>query len=187
MSGSISLICLYSSTIGAWLFCFMRAVCWTLVYPGCWTALLPHSRNLFLAWLTADVMGLGTDASTWCRRVVEVVCNEGPKRVMELVELGAEFTRKENGALHLTREGGHSHRRIVHAADVTGREIERALLAAAAAKGNITFFEHHAAVDLVHTEVQASPGHICCCTAMQVYWLRGFAQALSIASIEGFP
>lgn len=100
----------------------------------------------------------GTDALAWWRRVVEVVCKEGPMRVMELVELGAEFTRKENGALHLTREGGHSHRRIVHAADVTGREIERALLAAAAAKGNITFFEHHAAVDLVHTEVRASPG-----------------------------
>ncbi len=77
-------------------------------------------------------------------------------RVMELVELGAEFTRKENGALHLTREGGHSHRRIVHAADVTGREIERALLAAAATKGNISFFEHHAAIDLVHTEVPFS-------------------------------
>ncbi|BDA46936.1 L-aspartate oxidase [Coccomyxa sp. Obi] len=90
------------------------------------------------------------------RRVVEVVCKEGPMRVMELVELGAEFTRKENGALHLTREGGHSHRRIVHAADVTGREIERALLAAAATKGNISFFEHHAAIDLVHTEVNGT-------------------------------
>ncbi|EIE21935.1 L-aspartate oxidase [Coccomyxa subellipsoidea C-169] len=98
-----------------------------------------------------DTMIAGDHLSS--RRVVEVVCKEGPMRVMELVELGAQFTRKENGALHLTREGGHSHRRIVHAADVTGREIERALLAAAAAKGNITFFEHHAAVDLVHTEV----------------------------------
>lgn len=75
-------------------------------------------------------------------------------RVMELVELGAAFTRKENGALHLTREGGHSHRRIVHAADVTGREIERALLAATEANGNISFFEHHAAVDLLLDEVQ---------------------------------
>jgi aspartate oxidase len=90
-------------------------------------------------------------------RAVELVCKEGPVRVMELVELGAQFTRKENGALHLTREGGHSHRRIVHAADVTGREIERALLDAARARGNISFFEHHAAIDLVVDEVMLSP------------------------------
>jgi hypothetical protein len=88
-------------------------------------------------------------------RVVEIVCREGPARVLELAALGAEFTRTQAGALHLTREGGHSARRIVHAADVTGREIERALLAAAAAHPNIAFYEHHAAVDLVLDEVCA--------------------------------
>ena len=51
--------------------------------------------------------------------------------MMELVQLGAAFTRNADGSLHLTKEGGHSSRRIVHAADVTGREIERALLEAA--------------------------------------------------------
>lgn len=46
---------------------------------------------------------------------VEVVCREGPKLVLELARFGAEFTRCEGGDLHLTREGGHSARRIVHA------------------------------------------------------------------------
>ena len=75
--------------------------------------------------------------------------------MLELAELGAQFTRGAGGSLHLTREGGHSARRIVHAADVTGREIERALLAAAAAKSNITFFQDHLAVDLVWDEVRS--------------------------------
>ena len=56
------------------------------------------------------------------------MCREGPARVLELVQLGADFTRNEDGTLHLTKEGGHSKRRIVHAADLTGREIERTLL-----------------------------------------------------------
>jgi aspartate oxidase len=62
------------------------------------------------------------------RRAVEAVCREGPARVMELVKIGADFTRNSDGTLHLTREGGHTNRRIVHAADLTGKEIERALL-----------------------------------------------------------
>jgi L-aspartate oxidase len=85
---------------------------------------------------------------------VDVVCREGPRHVLGLARLGAQFTRSPDGALHLTREGGHSARRIVHAADATGAEIERALLAAARAEPNITFFERHLAVDLVVDEVQ---------------------------------
>lgn len=78
--------------------------------------------------------------------------------MLELARLGAQFTRDaKSGALHLTREGGHSARRIVHAADVTGREIERALLARAAAHPNIVMHEHHAAVDLVFDEVGSFP------------------------------
>lgn len=66
--------------------------------------------------------------------------------------MGAEFTRNEDGTLHLTKEGGHSMRRIVHAADLTGAEIERALVATAKATPSIHFFEHHLAVDLVVDE-----------------------------------
>lgn len=85
------------------------------------------------------------------------MCRHGPARVLELARLGADFTRNPDGSLHLTREGGHSDRRIVHAADLTGAEIERALLAAAKQTGNVTFFEHHLAVDLVTDEVGGAP------------------------------
>ena len=64
---------------------------------------------------------------------MEAVCHEGTAAVLELAQLGAEFTRSKTGSYHLTKEGGHSHNRIVHAADATGAEIERALLAKAEA------------------------------------------------------
>lgn len=80
---------------------------------------------------------------------VRAVCTEGPELVLELAEFGAAFTRDENGDLHLTKEGGHSARRVVHAADATGAEIERALLTTAMRHPNIEFFENHLAIDLV--------------------------------------
>jgi L-aspartate oxidase len=81
--------------------------------------------------------------------VVRMVITEGPVRVSELIAMGAAFDRSADGALHLGREGGHSANRIVHAADMTGREIERTLLAAARDHPNITLFEHHFAVNLL--------------------------------------
>src|SRR5437667_2307846 len=89
--------------------------------------------------------------------VVRTIIEEGPARIAELIELGMKFSEREvpqpNGAreLDLGREGGHSKRRILHAKDVTGREIERALLAAVAAQPNIQIFEDHFAIDLVTT------------------------------------
>src|SRR3989475_2074756 len=76
-----------------------------------------------------------------CREeAVRVTVTEGPTRVRELIELGAEFTRDASPfGYHLTREGGHSQRRVVHAADLTGMEVERTLLGAAAAAGRQVF------------------------------------------------
>lgn len=79
---------------------------------------------------------------------VRIVVTEGPERVRELMALGAEFTR-EQGHLHLGKEGGHSENRIVHAADTTGREVERALLARVNAHPNIQIFQHHFALELI--------------------------------------
>lgn len=83
---------------------------------------------------------------------VRVVCTEGPERIRELIAIGASFDHGDDGNLHLAREGGHSHRRIVHAADMTGREIERALLEAAVRDPNIFLFQHHFAIDLLTSQ-----------------------------------
>ncbi|KAL5725153.1 L-aspartate oxidase [Ranunculus cassubicifolius] len=83
---------------------------------------------------------------------VRVVCTEGPDRVRELIAMGASFDHGEDGNLHLAREGGHSHHRIVHAADMTGREIERALTKAVVENPNISLFEHHFAVDFLTSQ-----------------------------------
>ncbi|WP_437734965.1 L-aspartate oxidase [Sorangium sp. So ce1335] len=80
--------------------------------------------------------------------VVEICAREGPERVRELIARGAQFDH-ENGQVRLGREGGHSARRIVHAADATGLEIERALLEQARQNPNIRFAEHHTAIDLI--------------------------------------
>jgi L-aspartate oxidase len=84
-----------------------------------------------------------------CRRDrVEMVVREGPLRVRELVEWGIRFQREGEG-FSLGREGGHSRRRILHAGDRTGREIERALLAAVAASDRIRVLEDVDVVDLL--------------------------------------
>ncbi|MBN2507165.1 MAG: L-aspartate oxidase [Verrucomicrobia bacterium] len=91
-----------------------------------------------------------------CREhVVRTIVQEGPARIEELIRHGMRFTERvipdSNGAreLDLGREGGHSKRRILHAKDMTGREIEQTLLAAAAREPNISMFENHVAIDLI--------------------------------------
>jgi len=87
--------------------------------------------------------------------VVRTIVEEGPARIQELIELGMKFSERdapgEDGGreLDLGREGGHSKRRILHAKDVTGREIERALLDAVSRQANIEIFENHLAIDLI--------------------------------------
>jgi L-aspartate oxidase len=84
-----------------------------------------------------------------CHEVVAEICaREGPDRVRDLIERGAHFD-EEAGHLHLTREGGHSARRVVHNADATGAEIERALVERAAAHPNVRIVEHQTAIDLI--------------------------------------
>ncbi len=81
--------------------------------------------------------------------IVRLVVEEGPARVRELVALGAQFTMEKAGTLHLGREGGHSASRIVHAADMTGREIERSLLEKVQTHAGITVLEYHYCLDLI--------------------------------------
>jgi L-aspartate oxidase len=89
---------------------------------------------------------------------VRVLVAEGPARVRDLAALGAAFDRDPDGVLELTREGGHLHRRIVHAGgDATGLEVERALLAAVAAV-DIEVIEHALVLDLLTDATGAACG-----------------------------
>jgi L-aspartate oxidase len=84
--------------------------------------------------------------------VVRFVVSEGPERINELVSWGVEFTRAAGGSnnvFDLGKEGGHSMRRVLHAKDLTGKEIERALGEKAIASKNIFFYENHVAIDLI--------------------------------------
>ncbi len=89
------------------------------------------------------------------RDIVELVVQEGPDRIKELIELGMTFDLRERPdgvtELDLGREGGHSKRRILHAHDFTGLEIEKTLLAAADSHPSIRVMEDHMAVDLITT------------------------------------
>ena len=87
-----------------------------------------------------------------CRReAVEQTVGMGPQRVRDLIDTGAQFTRDADhpDQYSLHREGGHSVRRILHAADLTGAELVRALNKACRAEPNIELLSHHIAVDLV--------------------------------------
>jgi L-aspartate oxidase len=85
------------------------------------------------------------------RDVVEFVVKEAPPRIQELVEWGVEFTKSEDlpQSYDLGQEGGHHHRRILHAKDLTGREIERALHEKVAQLKNVQIYENHIAIDLI--------------------------------------
>src|SRR5690606_11699852 len=82
------------------------------------------------------------------REAVEVIVREGPDVIHELITMGAEFTTK-NGEFDLGREGGHTANRIVHAADMTGREIEKVLLKKVSEHPNISILEHHFAMEFI--------------------------------------
>jgi L-aspartate oxidase len=80
--------------------------------------------------------------------VVRMVVEEGPSVIRNLIDWGVKFTISGD-SYDLTREGGHSQRRILHADDVTGREIERALVSAVRENPNIAIYEHHIGIDLI--------------------------------------
>lgn len=96
---------------------------------------------------------------------VSILVHEGPQYVRELVELGVRFSMETTPdgetRFSLGREGGHSMRRILHAADLTGKEIERALIVQAKRQDNLRMFEHDFTVDLIATEMPDGK-RVCC-------------------------
>ncbi|MBL7741434.1 MAG: L-aspartate oxidase [Chitinophagaceae bacterium] len=82
-------------------------------------------------------------------KVVEIVVKEGPDRVRELIEWGARFDKEKDGDYKLGKEGGHSEHRIIHHKDVTGWEMERALLEAVSRQKNMEILKHYFVIDII--------------------------------------
>jgi L-aspartate oxidase len=118
------------------------------------------------------------------REAVEILVREGPDRIRDLIALGTKFTMEHNPegkeVLSLGRVGGHSRRRIVHAADLTGREIERALLDAVARHENLQTFENHLALELIVRDGECLGLHVLDRQTRLVKTLR--ARAVILAS-----
>lgn len=90
--------------------------------------------------------------------VTELVAEQGKQAVEWLIEQGVGFTREQdNSGYHLTREGGHSHRRVIHAADATGHAVQITLSDKVRQHPNITLLENHIAVDLITTRKVKNP------------------------------
>jgi L-aspartate oxidase len=111
------------------------------------------------------------------REAVEVLVREGPTGVAELNSWGVKFTRDREHPerLSLGREGGHSRRRIVRADDLTGREVERALLEELKSRENVMVLEDHLAVDLIVHPMSA--GHKRCVGALALDRTTGSVKA----------
>lgn len=82
-------------------------------------------------------------------KVVEIVVKEGPDRVEEIIKWGAKFDKEKDGDYKRGKEGGHSEFRILHYKDVTGREMERALIEAVSRQKNIELIKHCFVVDII--------------------------------------
>ncbi len=99
--------------------------------------------------------------------VVEMVVKNAPERIRELINLGVHFNQETNDSgeaiglhLDLSREGGHSRNRIVHAADMTGLAVEKALIHQVKNHKNIKVFEHHISIDLITRSIRLKRGMV---------------------------
>jgi L-aspartate oxidase len=96
--------------------------------------------------------------------IVQRVVENGKESIQWLIDIGVDFTREpgdEGSRFHLHREGGHSHRRIIHAADSTGRAIETTLEDRVRSHPRIALFEYHTAVDLIYGRRAGLPDGRC--------------------------
>lgn len=109
----------------------------------------------------ADTLDAG--AGLCDEETVRLVVEQGPENIQWLLDEGVSFTRNRSGGsgYDLTREGGHSHRRVVHAADATGKEVESTLEEQAQACDNIQLFENHNVIDLIVRESGKSDERCC--------------------------
>lgn len=107
---------------------------------------------------------------------VRVMVEQGPGLVRELLMLGVKFSSEGPGGLALGREGGHSRRRIVHALDLTGKEIEEVLILNTKQNPRISLYQDHTAIDLI---IQLDEGGGCRCTG-------AYALDIQTGEVEAF-
>lgn len=107
-----------------------------------------------------DTLNVGGSLSN--KDTIKFTVEQGPENIRWMQELGVPFSseifKSGERKLHLTREGGHTHRRVVHAADATGKAMSDTLENHARQHHNITFYEHHYAVDLITSDKQGHSG-----------------------------
>ncbi len=129
----------------------------------------------------ADTLAAGVGLCN--EKVVRHTVERGPECIGWLVKMGVPFTRSEDASgFHLTREGGHSHRRVIHAADATGHAIETTLETLARAHPLIHVREHQVVVDLITAEKIGVSGNRC----LGAYVLdtqRGVIEAISAPAV----
>ncbi|GAB4319101.1 MAG: L-aspartate oxidase [Promethearchaeota archaeon] len=107
----------------------------------------------------ADTLSCGDGACD--PAVVKAIVRQGPERIRELVDLGVHFTTRGDGnELDLGKEGGHSKRRVAHAEDLTGREVQRVLLDTVKHTDGVTVFEDHLAINLVVRDGRCIGAHV---------------------------
>ncbi len=91
-------------------------------------------------------------------QTVEIVVKEGPERIKEMAQWGADFDKSDSDCYDLGREGGHTENRVLHHKDITGAEIERALLKAIEKQPNVQMYNYHYAIDLITDQSQTCQG-----------------------------
>ena len=116
------------------------------------------------AWAQGGIAAVLSPEDTWDQHIQDThtagaglcdpattryVVENGKAAIDWLIQQGVPFSRDEDNGYHLTREGGHSHRRIIHAADATGMAVQMSIAAKAMAHPNITLLEQHIAIDLI--------------------------------------
>jgi len=103
------------------------------------------------------------------RSVVEYIVKQGPSRIQDLINWGVQFDKKENGEYELTKEGGHSFRRILHHRDTTGKEIHRVLVEQIKKNPNIVVRSSQYAINLIKKKGKCVGVYVYDCSTRSIY------------------
>ena len=158
----------------------------SLYAQGGIAAVLDHADNFESHIRDTHVSGAGLCKDAAVRKVVE----GAPTAINWLIDQGVQFTLVdgseydgEDGEYHLTREGGHSHRRVIHAKDATGREVETTLEQHVRALSNVTILENHIAIDLITAQNPSGRADARCHGAYALDISRGTVETFAARAV----